>query len=325
MPTANESASTWKHDADTSVAEYNAWYLQFARQAYIAARTDAANLVTQAFALTNDLTDITSDVLVRTPQIVKVLRMTSSPTWAVDRLIGISTDPDQSLQGGASVETLVDNLEANKLPQNQKGLQSTIETIIGHIKSRQDSTLLPWLEPPRAPTAEERTLATHLLTDRLAQSIANPKIRAEQEFRQVNRIVTWLEGRGYTADTRAGLKYTDMQPGTFRRNLRMEGALANGDIKAVPIDIAVLPQHAQPGDLPVMIECKSAGDYTNVNKRQKEEAAKYQNLQRKHGPGLTYALYLSGYFDQKFRDDEAASGFTFIWHHRHQELEKLGI
>ena len=325
MPTANESAPTWKQDADTSVAEYNAWYIQFARQAYIAARADAASLVTQAFALTNDLNDITPDVLVRTPQIVRVMRMTSSPTWAVDRLIGISTDPDQSTQAGASVETLVDNLEDNKLPRNQQGLQPKIEKIIGHIRSRQDSTLLPWLEPPRAPTAEERTLAIHLLTDRLAQSIANPKIRAEQESRQVKRIVTWLEQRGYTADTRAGLKYDDMQPGTFRRNLRMEGALANGDAKAVPIDVAVLPLHAKPGDLPVMIECKSAGDYTNVNKRQKEEAAKYQNLQRKHGQGLTYALYLSGYFDQKFRDDEAASGFTFIWHHRHQELEKLGI
>ena len=325
MPTADESASTWQQDADASVAEYNAWYVQFAREAYTTARTEAANLVNQAFALTNDLTDVTPDILTRTPKIIKVLRMTSSPTWAVDRLIGISTDPAQSLQGGASIETVIDNMEANKLPKDQRGLHSAIKKIIGHIKGRYDPTLLPWLEPPRTPTDEEWTLAIHLLTDRLAQSIANPRVRAEQESRQINRIVAWLEDRGYAADTRKGIKYTDMRPGTFRRNLRMEGTLANGGTKAVPIDIAVMPPQAHPGDLPVMIECKSAGDYTNVNKRQKEEATKYENIQRMHGQRMTYALYLSGYFDQKFRDDEAASGFTFVWHHRHQELENLGI
>ncbi len=325
MSTADESTSTWQQEAYASVTEYNNWYVQFARDAYTAARTDAANLVNQAFALTNDLTEVTPEVLTRTPQIIKVMRMTSSPTWAVDRLIGISTYPTQSPQSGASVETLVNNMEANKLPKDRQGLHTALGKLIGNIKRRYDLTVLTWVEPPRNPTDEEWTLANHLLTDRLAQSIANPKIPAEQESRQVNRIVDWLENRGYTADTRKGLQYPDMKAGTFRRNLRMEGTLPNGDTKAVPIDIAVLPLQAQPGDLPVMIECKSAGDYTNVNKLQKEEATKYQNLQRKHGQRLTYALYLSCYFDQKFRDDEAASGFTFIWHHRHQELVNLGL
>jgi hypothetical protein len=37
---------------------------------------------------------------------------------------------------------------------------------------------------------------------------------------------------------------------------------------------------ARAGDLPLLIEAKSAGDSTNVNKRRKEEATKMSQLRR---------------------------------------------
>ncbi|GAA6618347.1 XamI family restriction endonuclease [Scytonema sp. NUACC26] len=35
----------------------------------------------------------------------------------------------------------------------------------------------------------------------------------------------------------------------------------------IPIDIVIMPLQSNPGDLPLLIEAKSASDYTNPNKR----------------------------------------------------------
>jgi hypothetical protein len=42
----------------------------------------------------------------------------------------------------------------------------------------------------------------------------------------------------------------------------------------IPIDAIIQLIGAKEGDLPLMIEAKSAGDFTNTNKRRKEEAFK---------------------------------------------------
>ena len=47
--------------------------------------------------------------------------------------------------------------------------------------------------------------------------------------------------------------------------------------------MVILPLNAKSGDLPVLIEAKSAGDFTNVNKRRKEEATKMQQLKNTYG------------------------------------------
>ena len=40
------------------------------------------------------------------------------------------------------------------------------------------------------------------------------------------------------------------------------------------------------------MEAKSAGDFTNVNKRRKEEAIKVSQLRRLHGDDVRYVLFL---------------------------------
>lgn len=48
-----------------------------------------------------------------------------------------------------------------------------------------------------------------------------------------------------------------------------------------------------------MIECKSADDFANVNKRRKEEATKMQQLKNTFGENVVFDLFLCGYFDSK--------------------------
>jgi type II restriction enzyme len=75
----------------------------------------------------------------------------------------------------------------------------------------------------------------------------------------------------------------------------------------------------------MMIEAKSAGDFTNVNKRRKEEATKVGQLRRKHGKGVRYLLFLCGYFDSGYLGYEAAEGIDWVWEHRMDGLAKLGL
>lgn len=44
-----------------------------------------------------------------------------------------------------------------------------------------------------------------------------------------------------------------------------------------------MPKTAKAGELPIFFEAKSAGDFTNVNKRRKEEAVKMAQLRHPYG------------------------------------------
>ncbi len=77
--------------------------------------------------------------------------------------------------------------------------------------------------------------------------------------------------------------------------------------------------------LPVLIEAKSAGDFTNVNKRRKEEATKINQLKATYGEHVVFVLFLCGYFDAAYLGYEAAEGIDWIWEHRTRRSLQLGL
>jgi hypothetical protein len=102
-----------------------------------------------------------------------------------------------------------------------------------------------------------------------------------------------------------------------------------GGVKRVniPIDALIMPKATGKGkgDFPVFIEAKSAGDFTNVNKRRKEEAMKMAQLRKTYGEKVKFNLFLCGYFDSGYLGYEAAEGIDWVWEHRIDDLEQLGI
>jgi hypothetical protein len=74
-----------------------------------------------------------------------------------------------------------------------------------------------------------------------------------------------------------------------------------------------------------MVEAKSAGDFTNTNKRRKEEAKKFSQLRSTCGEDVCYIVFLCGYFDSGYLGYEAADGIDWVWEHRIEDLEQLGI
>jgi type II restriction enzyme len=117
-----------------------------------------------------------------------------------------------------------------------------------------------------------------------------------------------------------------MPPGTFsfRTNVpvKLEGGVQSVNM---PIDAVINPRTAKKKTLPIFFEAKSAGDFTNTNKRRKEEAAKMAQLRSTYGMRVQFNLFLCGYFDSGYLGYEAADGIDWVWEHRIDDLAKFGI
>lgn len=68
------------------------------------------------------------------------------------------------------------------------------------------------------------------------------------------------------------------------------------------------PQRSAPDSCRV----KSAGDFTNTNKRRKEEATKIHQLQATRGATVPFVLFLCGYFGSDYLGYEAAGGIDWV-------------
>lgn len=244
--------------------------------------------------------------------------MTTCPPLAVDRLIGRSGVPSSLVKG---MET------RHKLPTRMDPvrLDSALRKIGSVIAKMADRDFLVWLERDAPPTETEIHRAATIVADRLCGSIANPVIRNAQEKRQLASLTTWLEAHGYRRSEGEG-QFTEMSPGTFSFHMNVPIKLEDGIRQInIAVDAAVMPVSAASGDLPLLLEAKSAGDFTNVNKRRKEEAAKMHQLRSTYGPRIRFNLLLCGYFDSGYLGYEAAEGIDWVWEHRIDDLSLFGL
>ena len=313
----------WKPDIAASVDLYNAWFMLFAPVTFRETRIRTAKAVEQALMTTQNLADLSPELLMANPGVLPMLRMATCPPIARDRLIGLA---------GVS-KNLVESMEDEKrlrVPPRMAlpDLRADLIKIAGVISRLADADICVWLGRATAPTRVEIRRAALIIADRLCGATADPIVRNEQERRQLKLIGSWLQARGYSFAAPA-VRYNSMVPGTyaFRLNVPVQKLTDGGVVYQVniPIDAAVLPLKAEPGSLPLMIEAKSAGDFTNTNKRRKEEAQKMQQLRVSHGADLRFVLFLCGYFGTDYLGYEAAEGIDWVWEHRMDDLADLGL
>jgi len=259
------------------------------------------------------------DMLKSNPKVLRTLRMSTCPPIAVDRLIGLAgVNP-----------TLVKKMEKeHKLHSRMDENELTIQLKkIGHIiKKMADPDIFTWLEKNKSPKKDEVYRAATIVADRLCGSVANPIIRNAQEKRQLKAIKIWLEKKGYTElPIGESIKFNEMKPGTFSFRLNVPVQLDNGKKVNLPIDAVIKRKKNSKKELPILIEAKSAGDFTNVNKRRKEESIKMIQLKKTYGSKIKFILFLCGYFDSGYLGYEAAEGIDWIWEHRINDLSKLKL
>ncbi len=250
--------------------------------------------------VTRNLTNVGIELLQRKPSVLSSLRVSTCPPLARDRLIGLA---------GVS-----------KLDRDLKKTGQTIEQMA-------DPDLFIWLRRKTGPTERELLRAAAIVADRLCGAEANPILRNAQEQRQLCVIGNWLSGKGYRYKHPQEIEQFDkLIPATYFFHFNVIVNQENSDKSInMPIDTVVMPKPAKGGELPPLIEAKSAGDFTNVNKRQKEEATKINQLRQTYGSDVRFILFLCGYFDGGYLGYEAAEGIDWVWEHRIEDFKKLGL
>ncbi len=309
----------WKTDIAQSVDMFNDWFMKFAPKAFRETRVQTTKDVEATLKTTDNLTSIGPSVLREHPEALPTLRMSTCPPLAVDRLIGLAGVPS----------SIVKRMEKKKmLPVRLKGpaLDAELSKIGEIIKRMADPDIFVWLNRDELPSEIEIHRAATIVADRLCGSVADPIIRNAQEKRQLAAIKAWLEARQYQhLPPGDGTKFDAMHPGTFSFRMNVPVTLEGGNRVNIPIDAVIMPKLAVPGDLPIFFEAKSAGDFTNVNKRRKEEAAKMAQLRNTYGNAVRFNLLLCGYFNSGYLGYEAAEGIDWVWEHRIDDLVKFGL
>ena len=59
--------------------------------------------------------------------------------------------------------------------------------------------------------------------------------------------------------------------------------------------------------------------------KRKEKAPKVNQLRSTYGESVQFVLFLCGYFDSGYLGYEAAEGIDWIWEHRIDDFEELGL
>jgi hypothetical protein len=304
----------WKKDIALSVDLFNEWFIKFAPKTYRDTRLKTTEFVEEALTLTNDLRSITPEVLAAHPKVLPTLRMSTAPPLARDRLVGLAY----------TSKNLVLVMEAGAVPPrlDKKALMTELANICATIQRLLDTDIFPWLEGGKSPTETEKYRASTIVADRLCGAMADPIVRNAQEQRQLALIESYLKKKRYKKKAPAGAMM-DMEPGTFA--FRVNVPVGSARRVNIPIDVVIQPKAPRQGRIPILIEAKSAGDFTNTNKRRKEEATKIHQLTATYGEDAKLVLFLCGYFDGGYLGYEAAEGIDWVWEHRIDDLMKLGI
>ncbi len=228
IPVNSDKPNLWKDDIVKSVDLYNDWFIRFAPKAYRDTRVETTEQVETALQQTDNLANISPEVLRTHPTVLPMLRMATAPPIARDRLIGLS---------GVS-PNLVRSMELDKrIPQrmNASQLIKDLRKIGTVISKLADKDILLWLDGRRKPSRQELHRAATIMADRLCGAVADPIIRNAQERRQLAKIKEWLQRRDYSPAL-AGSKMRGMKPGSFTVHLNVPIQLTSGTEIAIPVE-----------------------------------------------------------------------------------------
>jgi len=314
-----DKVDLWKTDVAKSVDFYNDWFMKFAPKAFRDTRVETTKRVEIALKWTENLMNIRPEILQDHPYVLPMLRMTTCPPIARDRLVGLSGVSSNLIKSMEIDKRVPPKMDEPKLIEQLIMIGNTIEKMV-------DPDIFVWKERGDNGTEEEIRRASTIVADRLCGAVADPIIRNAQEQRQLAAIKTWLEIHGYRELQSGEVKNWLLMPnGTFSFRFNVPVMLDGGRRVNIPVDAIIMRKDAKKGDFPALFEAKSAGDFTNTNKRRKEEAIKIQQLRKTYGSKITFDLFLCGYFDSGYLGYEAAEGIDWVWEHRIDDLAQFGF
>ncbi len=315
-----DKPTQWKADIAQSVDMYNDWFMKFAPRAFRTTRIQTTMDVESTLGSTGNMANIRPIIMRQRPEILPTLRMSTCPPLAVDRLIGLAGVPNNFVKSMEVEKKLPPRMVPSEIDRNLNKIARIIRKMV-------DPDIFTWIGRKEQATKTEIHRAATIVADRLCGAVANPIIRNAQEKRQLAAIKKWLDARHYKQLASSNGKRFDTMPNgtfSFRTNVpvKLEGGVRSVNI---PIDVVIMPKIVKKGAFPIFFEAKSAGDFTNTNKRRKEEAMKMTQLRSTYGRKVQFNLFLCGYFDSGYLGYEAAEGIDWVWEHRIDDLALFGI
>lgn len=305
MRNYDKAPSEWSEDIRRSVQQYNDWFTAEAPRFWSEARDRAGEAVANLMYQTADLRALKPECLVEPSDLLTVLRACTAPPLAKERLATL-----------ADVRLSTINRLHNGVGLPRSWNRHEIQRLMTHIDQMLDPVVFPWVTEGRAPTELERDEALLVVGDRTGMTFYNPLVRNAQEARQVELIRDYLHRNGYTEiSSGSGISMPDR---TFQIHRGVPYKNESGEVVGLPVDCV-----ANPGDgrAVALIEMKSAGDFTNVNKRRKEEASKAEGVRKEHGDAAVFLLQLFGYFNHGYCSYEANAGIDWAWDHRLRDFD----
>lgn len=289
-----------------------------APEAYRKARAGVIKQVISAIKGLDNYRTISTEKLIANPQFLSVLRASTAPPLAIDRLAGLSH----------TTRNIICSLEKGILPRrcSENDIIIYLNEIISIIIKLLDYEIFSWLTSSIEPSSQMVNRSASIIADRISGALADPIIRNSQEARQLKAIDSYLEQHGYKLISSAEVKDIYRMPNrTYAHHLNVPVNI-NGKSVNMPIDVVIQPNNSEDNRFPILVECKSAGDFANTNKRRKEEAIKVNQLRNTYGDSnIIFILFLCGYFDTAYLGYEASEGIDWIWEHRITDFEDFGI
>lgn len=320
MPVNADKPHMWKADAVQSAEGYDDWYLRHAAHAYRKARDETADHIEEILQHTGNLTAVTPQALRQNPTMLATLRMMTSPPISRDALV-VLTRASATLVTAMEREGHIPSHLFDTVVDDE--LRKIGETIM-HLADRD---IFSWLDGGYHLTGTQIRRAALIAADRLCLAGAETVVRDARKQRQLSSLKMWLHGRGYGfVEPGRRLGFDRMDPGSFTFGLNVPVMQAGKTIpQALPIDVAIMPLNASAGDLPLLLDTRSSGDYARANKRRVEDADKFTSLRATYGANARFVLHLSGYFDTGYLGYVAAEGIDWVWEHRVADLARFDL
>lgn len=306
----------WKEDTRASVDHYNTWFMKFAPKAFRDTRVEVTKKVEKAVLDSKDMSDLSPELLQAWPGVLPTLRMSCCPPLAVDRLVGLAY----------ASKSLVKSMELGRLPLRMSKDTQTLQlaSIVKVISALIDPDIFAWVPEQREPTAAERHRASTIVADRLTGAVATAIVRNALKENLLNEIAAYLKKKGYVKKRHPiGALLDTMAPGTFTFHHPVMTGVQSGKL-AIPVDVLIQPRVLRSNRLPILVEVKSAGDFTATLKG-RQEAKTVSQLRTTFTSDVCYVVFLCGYFDCGYLGYEAADGIDWVWEHRIDDFAQLGI
>jgi hypothetical protein len=306
----------WKEDTQASVDHYNKWFMKFAPKAFRETRIQVTKSVEQAILDSNDMRDLSPDLLLSRPGLLPTLRMSCCPPLAVDRLVGLAY----------TGKNVVRRIEGGKPPtrMNAANWDTELSRICRVISTLLDREIFPWLDGAKDPTDHERHQASMIVADRLCSAVAKDTMRTAQKTQQLSVLSVYLDSRGYREIVAPGRRhYSQDEPATYTFFVSVPAAM--GTDALLPIDAVVQPIEPRVDGLPVLIQTESQGSFAESSRHKSSHHRTVSALRTTYGQDVPFALLLGGYFGGDYLGTQAAEGIDWVWQHRITDLQALGV